>query len=429
VIDTHHVYIWGVLEARLQSVDLMILGGADEGIWPAATRTDPWLSRAMRAEVGLPPPERRIGLAAHDFVDALAAPRVVVSRAEKRGGAPTVESRWLQRVRALASHDAVAAMTGRGRRFVEIARQIDAPPTLKAKPIDRPRPKPPLAARPQSLSVTEIETLIRDPYAVYAKHVLKLQPLDELGAPADARVKGTLVHEALGRFIGEWSGAYDASAEARLNAIAAEAFGPIADAPDVLAVWRIRFAAIARWLIGFEASRADVERRHAEIAGRLELATPAGPFALTGRADRVDLLSGGALAIYDFKTGTPQSDRSVFAGLTPQMTLEAAMAKRGAFAGIAAGRSVRELAWLAVGKCGRDEPYMSAVRKGEIADVLADKAYAMLDGLVQAYADADRDYVSRARPMMERTPYVGDYDHLARVSEWALVETEEDLAT
>jgi ATP-dependent helicase/nuclease subunit B len=423
-----NVHIWGTLEARLQAVDLVILGGLDEGVWPAATRTDPWLSRAMRADVGLPSPERRTGLAAHDFIQALAAPRVIVTRAEKRQSAPTVPSRWLQRIAALADDTTVAAMTGRGSRYVTLARQIDAPLSAKPQPIERPEPKPPLAARPQHLSITEIETLIRDPYAVYAKHVLRLQPLDPLGAPADARVKGTLVHEALGSFIARWTGPFDESAEARLVEIMREVLTAVADAPDVLAVWSFRFAAIARWFVGFEAGRRDVRKRHAEIAGMLPVPTPSGTFTLNGRADRIDVLNDESLAIYDFKTGTPQSDRTVFAGLTPQMTLEAAMARRGGFVGVTAGRSVRELAWLAVGKCGRDDPYVSAVLRGQTADDLADRAFAMLQGLVAAYADRDRGYLSRARPMMERDRYFGDYDHLARVREWALVESAEDVA-
>jgi ATP-dependent helicase/nuclease subunit B len=425
----HRVQIWGTLEARLQSVDVIVLGGLDEGVWPPAARTDPWLSRTMRAEVGLPPPERRIGLAAHDFVQAMAAGNVIVTRAEKRQGAPTVESRWLQRVRALAGEQAVTEATARGGRYVALARTLDAPPNAKPRPISRPEPKPPLASRPPRLSITEVETLIRDPYAIYAKHVLDLMPLDPLGAPPDARIKGILVHEALGRFISAWTGAFDQRAEAKLIEIMQGVLAAVADAPDVMAVWSHRFRAIANWMVMvFEASRTGVEHRHAEIAGRIELETANGPFILSGRADRIDLLQGGGLAIFDFKTGTPQSDRSVFAGVTPQMTLEAAMAKRGGFPPIAAGRSVRELAWLAVGKCGRADPYMSAVlrRNGDDADALAEKAFAMLQGLIDAFADPDRGYVSWARPLLERGPYAGPYDHLARVREWGLVESREE---
>ncbi|MCR4282238.1 MAG: double-strand break repair protein AddB, partial [Bauldia sp.] len=194
------IHIWGTLEARLQSVDLLVLGGLDEGVWPSGARTDPWLSRAMRAEIPLPPPERRLGLAAHDFVQGMAAPRVIVTRAEKRDGAPTVESRWLQRLRALAGKEETERAAVRGGRFVDIGRALDDVPKTDVKPVARPAPKPPCAARPRHLSITEIETLIRDPYAIYAKRILRLEPLDPLGRVPDAATRGTLIHKALGDF-------------------------------------------------------------------------------------------------------------------------------------------------------------------------------------------------------------------------------------
>ena len=423
------IHIWGTLEARLQSVDLLVLGGLDEGVWPVATRTDPWLSRAMRAALGLPSPERRLGLAAHDFFQGLAAANVIVTRAEKRGGSPTVESRWLQRLRVLIGEAAAKRLATRGDEFIALARALDR---VKGKPVpvSRPAPKPPLVARPQGLSITEIETLIRDPYAVYAKRVLKLEPLDPLGLAPDRSLRGSLIHAALGDFTSAWRSPFDRAAEDRLLAVGRDALAAIADFPDIHAVWSIRFAAIARWFVAWEAARdAAVTKRHAEIEGALEIPTAAGAFRLRGRADRIDQMADGSLAIYDFKTSTPQTERTVFAGLTPQMTLEAAMARAGGFAGIPAGLSVSELAWLAVGKIGRGDPYIPAAsrQRKETADALADRALAMLIGLVNAFARADHAYLSRARPMMERALYLGDYDHLARVREWALVESAEDV--
>ena len=420
------LYIWGPLEARLQSVDLLILGGLDEGIWPGETRTDPWLSRAMRAALGLVPPEARIGRSAHDFVAAMSAPRVIVTRAARRGGSPTVESRWLQRLVALIGKPAADELTARGARYVAMAAALDAAPSLPM-PVERPQPKPPVTARPKSLSVTEIETLVRDPYAIYAKHVLKLRPLDPLGRAPDAALRGTLMHEALGKFIAGWRGPFDAAAEAALAAIAAASLRDVEAFPDVHAVWSARLQNIGRWLIAFEAARdSAVAHRHAEIDGKLVVVPDV--FTLTGRADRIDEMKDGTLAIYDFKTGTPQSDRSVFAQLTPQMSLEAAMARSGTFAGIPAGRSVSELAWLAIGKAGRDDPYVSAVIRNQTPDGVAESARAMLTELAGAFAGADHPYASRTRPRMENDRYIGDYDHLARVREWALLESADDIA-
>ena len=422
------IQIWGTLEARLQSVDLLILGGLDEGVWPAETRTDPWLSRAMRSEIGLPPPERRIGLAAHDFAEALSAPRVLVSRAEKRAGAPTVASRWLQRLNALIGETPAKLMAARGEPYVAWARALDRVRPAEVKPAPRPAPTPPVAARPRGLSVTEIETLIRDPYAVYARHVLSLDALDPLGLAPDYALRGSLIHDALARFTKEWRGGFDASAKARLLAIGREVFAPLADFPDIHAIWSVRFAAIADWFIDFEAARADiVGARHAEVSGRLELQAPAGPFTLRGRADRIDIRQDGRIDILDFKTGSPPSARQVLTGLAPQLALEADMARGGAFDKEAAfaGRSVATLAWLALGRAERGEPFQSAIEKGWTADAIADEAHGRLATLIAAFDAPDRAYLSRARPMFE-TRFESPYDHLARVREWALVESGEE---
>jgi ATP-dependent helicase/nuclease subunit B len=418
------VHIWGTLEARLQSVDLLILAGLDEGVFPPLVRTDAFLSRAMRAAVGLAPPERRIGLAAHDFAAALAAPDVIVTRAEKRGGAPTVESRWLQRLAAVTGDEARQALVARGHEFVALAAILDRDPAGRVAPVARPAPKPPVALRPRSLSVTEIETLVRDPYAVYARHVLKLDAFDPLGVAPDYALRGTLIHEALGRFAATWSGPFDAAAEAALLTIGDEVLSAIDDFPEIRAVWALRFRAVTRWYVGWEAARAgEIAARHAETGGRLDLAAPAGTFRLRGVADRIDLRKDGAVEIYDFKTGTPPSARQVLTGFAPQLALEAMMAKDGAFAAVGKGRSVAALAWIALARPDRGDPVRSAVESGYTPDAVADKARGEFLALVGAFDDPERPYLSRARPQFE-TRYESDYDHLARVREWGLAGGE-----
>ena len=421
------VHIWGTLEARLQSADLLILGGLDEKVWPAETRSDPWLSRAMRTEIGLPPPERRIGQAAHDFAEAFAAPRVILTRAVKRGGAPTVASRWLQRLAALVGEDAMRAIATRGDHYVQLAREIDRPEGRPA-PIRPPKPTPPLELRPRSLSVTEIETLIRDPYAIYARHVLGLEPLEPLGMAPDYALKGSLIHEALGTFTKEWSGDYDAAALARLTEVGRDALATIADFPDTHAVWLIRFAGMAKWIVDWEAKRAaEIERRDPEIYGKFEIPARAGAFTLRGRADRIDLRRDGRVEVLDFKTGTPPSARQVLTGMSPQLGLEAAMVKGGAFGDDFRDRSLARLFWIGLSQVEHGQPIKNAVEEGFSADQVADLALQRFTALVAAFDDPDRAYVSRARPMFE-TRYESPYDHLARVREWALVESEEELA-
>ncbi|MCW5717502.1 MAG: double-strand break repair protein AddB [Bauldia sp.] len=415
------IHIWGTLEARLQSVDRLVLGGLDESVWPGDIRTDPFLSRQMRAAIGLPPPERRVGLSAHDFSQGLAVPEVIVTRAEKRGGAPTVPSRWLQRLTALIGPDETKALRARGDRHVRLARGLDRVLPAEVAPIRRPHPRPPVAVRPRELSITSVEKLIRDPYSVYAQRILQLEPLDPIGQRADARIRGTLIHEAFADFTREWTGRpFDDSARDRLLAIWREKFAIIADFPEVHAVWSLLAERIAGWMADWEAERdARVASRHPEIKGEFFFEAPAGKFKLNGRADRIDIFKDGSVGIYDYKTGAPPSPKQVLL-FSPQLALEGAMVSAGAFGAAFAGRSLSEVAWIALGKAGRENPVRSAVDDGVPPDSIAAQAVTMLRGLVARYDDPAHGYASQARPMFERR-FPGDYDHLARVSEWRLV--------
>ncbi|MDN3721588.1 double-strand break repair protein AddB [Roseibium salinum] len=217
------VQILGPMEARLQSFDFVILGGLNEGVWPQRTRNDPWLNRPMKRGIGLEPPERRLGASAHDFVQGMGARRVLLTRSARADGAPTVASRWLQRLTTLAGPAITGAMEERGKAYTGLAARLDRS-DHPVRPAARPNPRPALAARPKSLSITEIERLIRDPYAIFARHVLELQPVDPIGGEPGAADKGNLVHDALARFLTVWSGPFDDSAVAALTEIGEELF-------------------------------------------------------------------------------------------------------------------------------------------------------------------------------------------------------------
>ncbi len=251
--------IFGLLEARLQSVDRLVLGGLVEGVWPPETRGDPWLSRPMRHTLGLDLPERRIGLSAHDFAQALGAPEVILSRAAKLGGAPTVPSRFVQRLAAVAGKERWDAALKRGARYAALARQIDA--TGTPEPAKRPTPTPRFEARPRQLSVTEIEDLLRDPYTIYAKHVLKLPALEAIDTPPGAAERGTAIHDAIGAFGKAYPAALPDDPAQTLTEIGRGLFKPLAEFPEVRAFWWPRFQRIAQWFAGFEsARRAQLEK-------------------------------------------------------------------------------------------------------------------------------------------------------------------------
>ena len=412
------LHLLGTLEARLLDVDRVVIGGLNEGSWPAEIKSDAWLSRPMRAGMMLEPPERRIGLAAHDFAQAMGCGEVILIRAEKTDGQPSVPSRWLQRLEAVAGKEARSQMLARGAIYARWARLLDAPEMSRS--IERPCPVPPLDARPRKLSVTEIETWVRDPYALYAKHVLGLKPLDDIGTDPGGAEKGSIIHAILGHFTQQWRGPYDQSAVDQLLVMGKEAFRQFENFPELLAFWWPRFERIAHWFIlEWEQPRADrIASRFAEIGGEIPLAEQAGGFILHGRADRLDVNTEDQLAVIDFKTGTPPSAKQVLPGFAPQLALEAYMAKLGGFTEIPKGIEVEDMAWVRLSGGRKAGEVKTGIEKDHSAEDVVTLIGKRLLDLISAYDDPAKGYPSRARPMFER--FESPYDHLARVREWSL---------
>lgn len=414
--------ILGPLEARLQHPDLAILSALNEGVWPPATDPGPWLNRPMRRDLDVSQPERRVGLSAHDFAQAAAAPEVVLTRSEKDGGAPTVPSRWLTRLSMLVAGAGLGERLA-DERLLHIARALDRPvgPPTPAPP---PAPMPPLAARPRTLPVTQIELWVRDPYALYAKRILGLKPLDPIDAAPSAAERGTAIHDALERFVKLYPDALPEDEEALgvLAACGRAAFGDMLERPGVRAFWWPRFERIAHWFLTFErARRSGAVRVLAEQQGTLTFPAPFGPFTLTAKADRIELLPDGAVAIVDYKTGGAPTAKQVAAGLSPQLTLEGAIALGGGFPGFAA-TTIEEMLYVTL-KGGADAGAAQPLSfKDSSPDDEALKARAGLQRFVAAFDDADMPYLSKPRVLMER--FAGDYDHLARVKEWSSGEEE-----
>ncbi len=419
------LFIWGPLEARLQHADVMILGGLNEGTWPPDAGNDPWMSRPMRAALGLPLPERRVGLAAHDFAQAFAAPEVLMTRAERESGTPTVPSRWLARLENASPKDAFAAVAGRGQAWVQAA-QCREEPKADALPAPlRPRPMPPLAARPRKLSVTEIGDLQTNPYAVYARHVLRLRPLDDIDADAGAAERGTFTHQALERFLKNWRealpGADPASVAQVLIEFGREVFRPVAAMPGVHAFWWPRFERVAHWVAEREIARRRVWRPlKPECRGEIILDAPGGPFTLTGIADRVDEDAQGARGIVDYKTGGLPPPRDQTSGFAPQLPLLAAIAAEGGFPGIPAGPVGALAYWRLSGgdPAGEEKPFPVEAMEA------AGAARAGLAHLIALFDDPEWPYLPR--PVAGHVPRFDDYAHLARVQEWATTDAGGD---
>lgn len=407
--------ILGPLEARLQHPDVMILGGLNEGTWPIEVDSGPWLSRPMRADFNLPSPERRIGLSAHDFAQAAAAPRVYMTRATRVEGTPTVPSRWLLRLEALLQGlELNDALVSEAPDWLSWAQMLDKPGrSLRGKP---PAPKPPVKARPRRLSVTRIETWRRDPYALYAREILRLRPLDPIDADPGGAEKGTLIHEILERFLKTYPERLPSDPEAKLLEIGKTVFDQASVRPGLRAFWWPRFLRIAAWFATTEQSwREEARLSLAEQSGRLILNAPAGPFELTAKADRIDALRDGSYAILDYKTGRIPTDPEVEMGYAPQLPLEAAMFNASAF-GDLRGEVSHLGYWRLTGgtTAGERKPLKQSARQ------LADAALAGLESLVARFDQADTPYP--AQPRHDRRLRFNDYAHLARIKEWSAGE-------
>ncbi len=410
--------ILGPLEARLQHHDVLILGGLNEGTWPSEPNIDPWMGRHMRSAFGLQPPERQVGLAAHDFVQAGSAGRVYWTRADRVDGSPTVPSRWLARI------ETVLEVTGETsqltpddpwKHWTEALDQPDNNASSLVQPVLPPAPRPPVACRPRKMAVTDIERWMRDPYAIYAKHILRLRALEPIDASPNQADYGTLIHNSLDSLIEDHSqGPFPADALDQLLALGRKAFAPYDAQPSIKAFWWPRFERIAIWFANHETARREIiKKAYTERQGSIVLAGPAGPFTLSARADRIDLTNNATLEIIDYKTGTVPTEKEVAAGYSPQLPLEAAIATAGGFADLPNAPIGALSYWLISG--GRVPGEIKNL-KADAAD-LAAQALTGLTDLIAKFDDPETPYLSRPRP--EFAPRYSDFEHLARVKEWS----------
>lgn len=404
--------IWGPFESRLQQPDVVILGSLNDGIWPEAADPGPWLNRPMRRELGLPSPEEKIGYAAHDFWSLATSPRVIMTRALKVDGTPTVASRWLLRFKALLEGAGAADALKTADPWLAWVRHRD---TAAARRIRPPEPRPAFELRPRQLSVSNVETWIGNPYALYAGKILKLEKLLAIGQGPDGSLRGSILHEALSRFARRYPDHLPNDIAGDVSSAIAAVLAEHAGDPKVEAFWVPRFRRFAEWFAEAEpALRAATNKVLSEVDGKLVLPGTRHPFTLTARADRIDD-TGNGFVITDYKSGGTPERKQVIEGRAPQLPLEAAMLAKGAFAGVAG--TVAALRYIRAS--GGDPP-------GEVIDVLAEpaeveslakKALEELAGLVDRYDDPMTPYSATRRARFSYD--YDDFAHLARIDEWS----------
>jgi ATP-dependent helicase/nuclease subunit B len=395
------IFIWGLLEARLQHADLMILAGLNEGTWPSLPAPDPWLAPRIRHELGLPGLERRIGLAAHDFATGLGGRQVLVTRARRDARAPAIASRlWLR----------LEAITGgltRSPTHRRWAQTLDRPEAHL--PAAQPAPSPDPALRPRTISVTEVDRLKADPFAFHARKMLRLSPLDPIDADPSPAWRGTAVHDVLEAWMKE-----DGCDPAKLRPRAEAFLSGTAAHPLMRALWQPRLLEAVDWIAE------EVEKNRA--AGRLPLQAEAwgeidiAGVTLGGKADRIDRLSDGSLAILDYKTGTPPGPKAVFEGYSMQLGLLGLIAERSGFAGVEGVPAAFEY-WSLAKKAGKLGFVTSPVggKKGIDPAEFTTVAARNFIAAAQAWLTGGEPFTAKLHP--EYAPY-GEYDQLMRLDEW-----------
>ena len=420
------VEILGLLEARLLSFDTVVLGALEETVWPLATDPGPWMSRPMRKQFGLPEPEARIGRVAADFLyAACAAPDTVLSAAQRRDGSPCVPARWLVRLETFLRGQGELALDRSP--VAEWAAALDMPEGA-AKPCARPAPHPPAALRPRKISVSDTRTLIADPYAFYAKTMLRLRPLDPLDQDVGAIEYGNLVHAALHGFLTAlgpgWPG--EEAAIAAWEKAAEEALSEYDSRPAIVAFWGPRLGNIGRFVVDQEEDLRKNGRLLAcmtEQKGETTLRVGDGEIVVTARADRIDQLADGGWRVVDYKTGTTPSDRDLATGAAPQLPMEALILERGGFPGAPDGsRTTEMIYWRLTGGEVPGEVKKRLTEEKDSGIPLAALAADRLVALAERYLLGDAPFESRPHP--NRSAPGGDFDHLARIAEWSIAEED-----
>lgn len=415
--------ILGQLEARLVEADLMILGGLNEGTWPRQATPDPWMSRPMRENFGLPSAERSIGLSAHDFAQAMCADHVILTRSMKMDGTPTVPSRWLQRMDTvlngygLTSQDFLRGTLLKEIRLLDMGRE--------PKPVTRPAPKPPVSVRPKKISVTKIETWMNDPYSIYAREILGLKPLKPLEEEFSVAMRGTILHAIMETFARQFASTPKKDRHALFMRIAGAEMEKASLQKTEKAFWEPRLEKIAAWICAQEERwRQNFIPRIYEGKGVMMIQTACGEFSISGIADRIDVSKDGQrIAIIDYKSGGSFTASGIKTGRLPQLPIEAIMAEKGAFGEEVALPAETISYWCLTG--GNDGAKEVSLNKRMEIDSVKEQSLSSLISLIETFGKEETPYYSLPRP--DRKPAYNDYEHLARIKEWiALDDMEED---
>jgi ATP-dependent helicase/nuclease subunit B len=394
--------ILGALEARLSHAEVIILGGLNENSWPPSLDPDPWLSRSMRQTLGLPALERRLGLSAHDFCSCFYAKHLLLTRSHLDKGTPTLASRWWQRLETVRSKNSFLSSSEHEKHPWKVwAKSLT--PVIESIKIHPPKPYPPSGIRPKKLSATEIEKLMRDPYSIYAKHCLKLNPLLSLHQPLNPAEKGQIIHQILEEHI-----KIGVSEENQLSHLLERTRSHFLYNPISRVFWWHRFEQIADWFLK-TLEESNVKQCLTEQKGNVSYQMNGHNFEITAIADRIDWLDEIAVRIIDYKTGIPPSKNDMKTGYSPQLILEALIAAKGGF------RLKMDPKEVAIWHLKGGEPAGSIISLPLTKEFMIESEEGVLN-LLKIFSDSNTPYL--ACPVPEKAPLYNNYAHLERLLEW-----------
>lgn len=425
---THpRLMILGQLEARLVQTDRVILSGLNEGSWPPDPGHDPWMSRPMRKDFGLPAPERGITLAAHDFVQGFCNKEVFLTRSERVDGTPTVPARWLQRLDTFLQAIEInpdILNDGPHKSYLKLLNESG-----EANPVSRPEPRPPISTRPKKLSVTKIEKWLKDPYAIYAEKILNLRQLEPLEKKPDAAERGIILHSIMENFTAKYRNTIPNAASNDFITIARDVLEKNNQPEEDWSFWLPRMVRLADWIVPHEQKWRNTAKFIAsEVEGHTEISDGLNtPFTLTARADRIDKMHDGGGIIIDYKSGGNYSAKKMQTGELPQLPLEALILSDGGFS---TSNSIQQNVstisyWKLTG--GRKAGEITEISNTEKLNEILEITRTGITNLIHIFENEDTPYL--AIPRLDKPPAFNDYEYLERVKEWAaLGDNNEEAA-
>ncbi|MCR5506287.1 MAG: double-strand break repair protein AddB [bacterium] len=408
-INSHpNIAIMNSIEARLITADLYIMSGLNEDTFPSVTSDDPWMSRPMKAKFKLPLPERKIGLSSHDFVEFFCKKNVIMTHATKVDGVNTITSRWLTKLSAIVN---IANLEWKNPLSDEVKSWIKLSSiTTDSSRCGRPSPCPPVYARPKELSATWIEKWYRDPYIIFANKILRLKKLDDINPIAGPAELGTVIHNSLEEFKKKNLSTFDELMQIMHNNAV-----PYMDIPQI-DFWYSKFETVAKWFIDYEASIKNLTSfSFQEETGKLEI-TP--DFTITAKADRIDILRDNSAVIFDYKTGTPPSEKEVLSGYAPQLPIEALILQHKGFSNIKTNSKVGGIRYIKL--TGSQNGHISGEKLDASIDDIIETAFKNLKENIELFSKESTPYLSRPNPnkVGHSIENYSEYSHLARVKEW-----------